>query len=108
MTLKDGPLDWTGKDTEVGTITVPVHLYWLDGRKNNKLIMAIGGGVLKEDGVVVASFKTGVSGGMELGLEPEPSVRVGITPGDMVNALTEFARALQAKVEAERKERERE
>lgn len=26
MNLKEGPLDWTGENTEVGTITVPVHL----------------------------------------------------------------------------------
>jgi hypothetical protein len=101
--LNKEPLDWSGENNEVGTITVPIHLQWLEGRKKNKFMVGVGGGSVLEDGVAVASFKNGVNGGTELMLD---GISVAVNVTDLALAMHELEKSLKAKADIERKERQ--
>lgn len=97
--LSEGPIPLDGDGKEVaGSITLPIQLSFLPGRAKNKFHMTMGAEItLSRAGEVIATARTGVTGGMLLSLNN--GLTVYASPDNLATVMLDLAEALAKKVE---------
>lgn len=103
--ISDRPLNWEEQD-EVGSITLPVFLTFLPGRKKNSLHLTMGDIAIEEGGELKATASVGIAGGMQLSTVGDDAITLWVGPEEMARAMYNVAKSVKAKVDIERKERQ--